>query len=550
MLPRGSDYEGIRGFWRSDLLAGATVGVVALPLALAFSIAAGLSPEAGIVTAVVAGIAAAIFGGSSVQVSGPTGAMAVVLAPVVAHSGVGAVAFVTLAAGLVLVAAGAARLGRFVGFLPWPVIEGFTVGIGLIIFLQQVPAMLGVAPGEAENVALRAAKSLLDIGSAQWQAVATALLVVLVMTVAPRIHRSLPASLIAVLVATIATLSFGWDVALIGALPSSFPAQGIPGIALGDAPQLLTAVLAIAALAGIESLLSARVADGLSDATPHDSDRELFGQGVANVAVSFFGGMPATGAIARTAVNVRAGARTRVSAVVHGLVILLAVAVFSPLIAKIPLAALAGVLMVTAVHMVEFGTATRMLRSTRGDALVFGVTAAATVALDLIAAIEIGVVLAGLIALRAVVDTSDFRRDDLSGESIDTQTEHELLGEHVVAYRLDGALFFGATRRFLLELAEVSDVDVVILRCGTLRVLDASGAQAIGELVTQLQDRGISVLLACLRPEHRRLIDSVGALSALEHEDRIVPTIDEAINWAKNFHRARERDGLVPALGH
>lgn len=549
MLPSSSDYEGLTGFWRADLLAGATVGIVALPLALAFSIAAGLSPEAGIVTAVVAGIVAAIFGGSSVQVSGPTGAMAVVLAPVVAHSGVGAVAFVTLAAGLLLVAAGAGRLGRFVGFLPWPVIEGFTVGIGLIIFLQQVPAMLGVPPGEAENVALRAAQSLMEIGSAQWEAIVTASFVALVMMLAPRVHKSLPASLTAVLAATVAAQAFGWNIASVGALPSSLPAPGIPAVALGDMPQLLTAVLAIAALAGVESLLSARVADGLSDGTPHDPDRELFGQGVANVAVSFFGGMPATGAIARTAVNVRAGARTRVSAAVHGVLILVAVAVFSPLIAKIPLAALAGVLMVTAFHMIEFGTATRMLRSTRGDALVFGVTAAATVALDLIAAIEIGVVLAGLIALRSVVDTSDFRRDDLSGESIDTQTEHELLGEHVVAYRLDGALFFGATRRFLLELAEVSDVDVVILRCGTLRVLDASGAQAIGEMVTQLQDRGISVLLACLRPEHRRLIESVGALNALEHEDRIVPTIDEAINWAKNFHRARERDALVPALG-
>lgn len=531
-------------------MAGATVGVVALPLALAFSIAAGLSPEAGIVTAVVAGIVAAIFGGSSVQVSGPTGAMAVVLAPVVAHSGVGAVAFVTLAAGLVLVAAGAGRLGRFVGFLPWPVIEGFTVGIGLIIFLQQVPAMLGVPPGEAENVALRAVQSLLEIGSVQWEAVATAAFVALVMILAPRVHKSMPASLAAVFAATVAAQAFGWDIASVGALPGSLPAPGIPGVALGEVPQLLTAVLAIAALAGVESLLSARVADGLSDSTPHDPDRELFGQGVANVAVSFFGGMPATGAIARTAVNVRAGARTRVSAAVHGVIILVAVAVFAPLISKIPLAALAGVLMVTAFHMVEFGTATRMLRSTRGDALVFGVTAAATVALDLIAAIEIGVVLAGLIALRSVVDTSAFRLDDLSGESIDTQTEHELLGEHVVAYRLDGALFFGATRRFLLELAEVSDVDVVILRCGTLRVLDASGAQAIGEMVTQLQDRGISVLLACLRPEHRRLIESVGALSALEHEDRIVPTIDDAIKWAKDFHRVREHDILIPALGH
>lgn len=529
LLPSRRDYAQLPRTWRGDVLAGLTVGVVALPLALAFGVASGLGAAAGIVTAIVAGVLAAVFGGSHVQVSGPTGAMTVVLAPVVAQIGIQGALVVTVIAGLLLIAAGIARFGRYVRLLPWPLIEGFTLGIAAIIFLQQVPAALGAAPSSHQNTAVRAFDAVAGAAQANWQAFAVTAIVVLVMLAVHRIHHAAPASLIAVAAATAAASLAGWDTASIGAIPSSLPAPALPSIDFAQLPGLFGATLSIAALAAIESLLSARVADGMADNQHHDPDRELVGQGVANVGSGLFGGMPATGAIARTAVNLRAGARTRAAAVIHALILLVVVLALSPLVARIPLAALAGVLMVTAVHMVELGTIGRVLRSTRGDAIVLVATAVATVVFDLVVAVEVGLVLAGLMALHAVANESSFEREDLTAIDIDVEEEHRLLDEHVVAYRLDGALFFGAAQRFLLELTEVSDVRYVILRLGRLRVLDATGARAIGDLVERLERRGITVLLTSVRAEHRKLIDEVAPIDALERAHRVVPTIDDAL---------------------
>ena len=548
LLPSRRDYRDLPRSWHGDLLAGLTVAIVALPLALAFGVTSGLGAEAGIVTAIVAGIVAGLCGGSHLQVSGPTGAMTVVLVPVVASVGPSGVLVVALAAGLLLVLAGALGLGRYAGILPWPVVEGFTLGIALLIFLQQVPSALGVAKPDGENTALVAAAALGDWGGDGWTTLALVALVAALMVLLPRLHRALPASLIAVAAATLVAELAGLDVPRIGAIPSSLPAPSLPSVAPGELPGLLSAIVAVAALAAIESLLSAKVADGMSDAEPHDPDRELVGQGLANVAVSFVGGMPATGAIARTAVNVRSGARTRLATVVHGVVLAVIVLAFAPLIARIPLGALAGVLMVTAVRMVEFGTVGRIVRSTRGDALLLLTTAVATVVFDLVVAVGVGVALAAVLALRAVADSSSFSREPLApaaGEAtIDPVLEHALLQEHIVAYQLDGALFFGAAQRFLLELTEVADVQVVILRLGRLRVLDSTGAQALGDLITHLQQRGTTVLLASLRPEHRRLLARTGALDALVHERHVLPTIDEALAHARR-HVERERERVA-----
>jgi len=546
LLPRPADYKGLRSGWKADLVAGLTVGVVALPLALAFGVTSGLGPAAGLATAIVAGIVAAVFGGSNVQVSGPTGAMTVVLVPVVARFGVSGVLVVALAAGLLLILASLLKLGRYVSFLPWPVVEGFTVGIAVIIFLQQVPAALGVAKPAAENTAEAAAKAVAEWAGHGWTAAAVAALVVVIMVVLPKIHRALPASLIAVGVATAIAELAHLPVARIGAIPSSIGLPRLPDVHFGDLGNLLSPVVAVAALAAIESLLSAKVADGMADGEEHDPDRELFGQGVANIAAALFGGMPATGAIARTAVNVRSGARTRMAAVVHGFVLLGVVILFGEVVGVVPLSALAGVLMVTAVRMVEFGTVGRLLRSTRGDAAVFVVTAAATVAFDLVVAVEIGIVMASILALRSVARSTVIEQQPLDSIAIDPATEHRLLDEHIVAYRLDGALFFGAAQRFLLELADVADVKVVILRLGRLQVLDATGAQALGDIVTHLQHRHITVLLASVKPEHLRLITSVGVLDELAHENHVLPTIADALDHARE-HVAERHHG-APVL--
>ena len=545
LLPRRGDYAGLSHSWRGDVVAGATVGVVALPLALAFGITSGIGAEAGLITAIVAGLVAGLFGGSNVQVSGPTGAMTVVLVPVVAHYGADAVLLVGVMAGLLVMAAAFLRLGRYLAFVPWPVVEGFTIGIAVIIFLQQVPAALGVVKPHGESTSLIAVKALGDAAHhGRLPALAIVFLVAGIMTLLPRVRRSLPTSLVAVIVATALTEALHLDVARIGTLPHSLPLPALPSVSATRVSELFSAALAVALLATLESLLSAKVADGMADTARHDPDRELFGQGLANIVSSLFGGMPATGAIARTAVNVRSGARTRVAAMTHSLVLVLVVFFAADLVSKIPLAALAGVLMVTAVRMVEVHNVRAVLRATRSDAAVLCLTALATVVFDLIMAVEIGIAAAAVLALRHVARTAQVT--PISSDVLDPNRAGSLLDEGILTYRLDGALFFGAAQRFLTELTAVSDARVVVLRLPALQVLDATGAQALGEIVAELEDRGITVLLKGPRPEHLRVLAATGVLARLAHQNHLFGDLDAALAHARlHVARAREADEIT-----
>ncbi|QRY52526.1 SulP family inorganic anion transporter [Mycolicibacterium septicum] len=530
LLPHRDDYTELPRSWRRDILAGVTVGVVALPLALAFGISSGVGAAAGLVTAVVAGLVAAVFGGSHVQVSGPTGAMAVVLAPIVAQHGLGSIALVTVVAGLLVLAAGATGLGRAVTFIPWPVIEGFTLGIAAIIFLQQVPAAFAQQAPAGERT-LPAAITV--IVQADWTAAAKTLgvvaVVALLMITLPRLHRAIPESLTAVIVVTVLVSMLHIPVAAIGALPSHLPAPVLPHADLGAMRTLLGAALAIAALAAIESLLSARVAATMSPTGPYDPDRELVGQGLASVASGVFGGMPATGAIARTAVNVRSGARTRVAAIVHSLVLLGVVYLATGPVSTIPLAALAGVLMVTSFRMISAGTIRKIIRSTRSDALTFALTAAVTVCFDLIEAVEIGVVVAAFFALRSVARRSSVVREELPGPWHPGDDRIALL-------RLDGAMFFGAAERISSAIvdAEHPRTSVVIIRMSQLGMLDATGAHTLAEIATELESRGITVIIKGVRPEHAELLANVGVFESLRHENHLLDSLDEAIEHARS----------------
>lgn len=530
LLPRRSDYAGLPRSWRRDVLAGVTVGVVALPLALAFGISSGAGAAAGLITAVVAGLVAAVFGGSHVQVSGPTGAMAVVLAPVVAQYGMGSLAMVTVLAGVIVLLAGVTGLGRAVTFIPWPVIEGFTLGIAAIIFLQQVPAALGqsASPGSSPPVAAFRAVVGVDWSSAG-PALLVTVLVAAVMVVLPRIHRAMPESLVAVIAATVLVVALGLPVARIGELPSALPAPVLPHADIGALRTLLGAALAIAALAAIESLLSARVAATMSPTGPYDPNRELVGQGLASVASGVFGGMPATGAIARTAVNVRSGARTRVSAIVHSLVLLAVVYLASGPVAAIPLTALAAVLMVTSMRMVSVRTVGRILASTRSDAVTFVLTAVITVAFDLIEAVQIGVVVAAVFALRSVARRSSVTREELPGPPRPGD-------EKIAVLRLDGAMFFGAAERMSNTItdAEHPDVKVVIIRMSQLGMLDATGAHTLAQIAGELESRGVTVIIKGVRPEHRALLANVGVIDSLRHENHLIDSLDEAVEHARS----------------
>lgn len=532
LLPHLSDYADLPRSWRRDILAGITVGVVALPLALAFGISSGVGAAAGLITAVIAGVVAAIFGGSHVQVSGPTGAMAVVLAPIVAQHGVGSVAVVTVLAGLIVLGAGITGLGRAVTFIPWPVIEGFTLGIAAIIFLQQVPAAFGVsAPsGQRTLPAAWAVISEADWSSA-WRSVAIVGFVAAVMVGLPRVHRAIPESLTAVVVSTAIVVAFHVPVAAIGSLPAQLPAPLIPHADAGAVRTLFGAAVAIAALAAIESLLSARVAATMSPTGPYDPDRELVGQGLASIASGVFGGMPATGAIARTAVNVRSGARTRVSAIVHSLLLLGVVYLATAPVAAIPLSALAGVLMVTSFRMISVSTIAKIVWSTRSDALAFALTAVVTVCFDLIEAVEIGILVAAFFALRTVARRSSVVRDDLPGPP-------QPGDERIALLRLDGAMFFGAAERLSHAITNYPDVSVVVIRMSALGMLDATGAHTLAGIAEELEARGVTVIIKGVRPEHMTLLANMGIVDALRHENHLIESLDEAIAHARS-HVAR-----------
>ncbi|QCO99459.1 SulP family inorganic anion transporter [Arthrobacter sp. 24S4-2] len=532
-LPSRGDYDGLSSSWKTDLLAGITVGIVALPLALAFGVSSGVGAEAGLITAVVAGLVAAVMGGSNVQVSGPTGAMVVVLAPVVATHGTGSIALVSLMAGLMVCALGISGLGRAVAFIPWPVVEGFTLGIATIIFLQQVPSALGTEGIPGHNILLAAIESAsLATVPTVAQTLAVVAGVAAIMLIAPRLHKSLPASLIAVLLVTIAAELLQLDIPRIGAMPHSLPAPRVPTFDPAALGGLVMPAVAIAMLAAIESLLSARVGAGLVGpdgrlSGPYTPDRELTGQGLASVAAGLFGGMPATGAIARTAVNVRSGAKTRLSAIVHAVVLLAIIYLAAGLVSRIPLAVLGGVLMVTATRMVSQRTVTAILRSTRSDAAVFLLTALITVAFDLIIAIEIGLAAAALLTLRKFASMSGVRRQDIAGAPVEGD-------EHIAVFTLGGAMFFGAAERILQEISEVKDIQVAIIRLSQVRMLDATGAHALVEVISALELRGITVLVKGVQPEHMALVTNVGVIRSLRHHKHLFTTLPAAVEHARS----------------
>ncbi|WP_240553893.1 SulP family inorganic anion transporter [Streptomyces niveiscabiei] len=382
LLPSRTDLEQIRRDPRRDLLAGLTVAVVALPLALGFGVSSGLGAEAGLATAVVAGTLAAVFGGSNLQVSGPTGAMTVVLVPIVGAYGPGGVLTVGLMAGVMLVVLAGLRAGRYMRYIPAPVVEGFTLGIACVIGLQQIPNALGVPKPDGDRVLVVAWRAAEEFAKApNWTALGLAAAVAALMLAGARWRPTVPFSLLAVAAATAVAQLAHLDAAKpIGDLPAGLPAPSLAFLDPGALGTLLAPAVAVAALAALESLLSASVADGMTVGQQHDPDRELFGQGLANIAAPLFGGVPATGAIARTAVNVRTGAASRLAALTHAAVLALIVFAAAPLVSKIPLAALAGVLLATAIRMVEVGSLKAMARATRSDAAILVLTAAATLA--------------------------------------------------------------------------------------------------------------------------------------------------------------------------
>ena len=536
LLPQRSDFRAMRRNPKRDILAGVTVAVVALPLALAFGVASGLGAAAGLVTAIVAGLLAAVFGGSNLQVSGPTGAMTVVLLPIVATVGPQGVLVVGLMAGVILVVLAYAGVGRYMRYIPLPVVEGFTLGIAVIIGLQQVPVALGV-DAHGERVVLTALWALREwLHAPQWAPVLIAAIVAGTMLIALRLRPGLPVSLAVVIVVSVAVSLAGVDVDTIGAIPAGLPAPTMPVIPWDHISALMVPAIAVAALAALESLLCATVADAMTVGERHDPNRELFGQGIANLAVPFFGGVPATAAIARTAVNVRTGARSRLGAITQSLALMVVILAAARWVSYIPLAALAGVLIATVIQMIEVSSLRSVMRATRGDAVVLVATALATVVFDLVIAVVVGLAIAGLYALRQVAKSAQVEEIPLDSADFSVE-EQALLDENVVAYRLDGPLFFGAAHTFLLEVAETSDVKVVILRLSRVRTLDATGAAVLGDTIKTLESRGITVLLSGIRETHDSVFEALGVYENLSDPTHVFENTPAAIEHAREHVR-------------
>ena len=408
-LPSKDDYLGFKSNWRKDLIAGITVGIVALPLALAFGITTGTGATSGLITAVIAGFLAAIFGGSNYQVSGPTGAMTVVLVPIVAKYGSSALVPLGVGAGILVLVAGLLKTGALINRVPWPVMEGFTLGIALVIALQQIPGALAVSSksgGSTLGTAFKTISSAVDSG-VNWKALSIVVLTLLIKFSYPKIAEKfgfkvhIPASFTAIFIVTFVAFVFKLDIPKVGDLPKNV-------FKISDFQSnisflsLIIPMIEIALLAAIESLLSARLADGMAHHNvtfkPYQPNRELFGQGIASSVSSLFGGLPATGAIARTGVNVRSGASTRASAAIHSLFLLAAIFLLNPIISQIPAATLAGILIGTSYRIARPSAIREALATTKLEAATLLITAAIVLVIDLIWGIAIGTALYFLIA--------------------------------------------------------------------------------------------------------------------------------------------------------
>jgi SulP family sulfate permease len=531
-----------RAAWLGDLAGGITSGVVALPLALAFAIASGVEPKAGLYTAIVAGIVASLVGGSPLQITGPTGAMAVVLVGVVAQYGLEQVWVAGLMAGVILIALGVCRLGRSISLLPLPVIAGFTAGIGVIIFVGQLGNAFGIkVPLHATGVMAQMVWHANHFGQVNVATVMLTVFVIGIKVAAGRFKSIIPGSLIALVAATALASWLKLDVARIGSIPAGLPWPVVPRVLWSSLPALIHPALALAALGAIESLLSATVADRLSGGKKHDPDRELIGQGVANLVVPFFGGIPCTGAIARTAVNIRAGARTRWSGVVHGLFIALVLVVLGPVAAQVPLAALAGVLMVVSVRMIEWEQIKLIKRSTKSDFAVLVLTCCVTIFFDLVTAVEVGLAAAALFFIRRMADVHVISHSQVP---VASGLPAELTND-IGVIDVDRPLFFGDAHR-LEEIVLADQHRAIVLRLSVACTMDVTAAMVLLDMHRELDQRGVRLALSDVAPEVYALLERLGILAALGPENVFLQA-EEAVAAIANDWLAKQRAHPMPA---
>lgn len=537
-----------------DLGAGVIVGVIAVPLAIAFGIASGVEPGQGLVTAVVAGFLISLLSGSRVQIGGPTGAFIVLVYDTVHRFGYDGLAVATLLAGALLVAMGLARLGSVIRYIPYPVVVGFTSGIAVIILVGQVGDFLGLdagaVPAELPGRIAAYARALPTVDP--WT-VAIAVATVAVVAVWPRVTYRLPGSLVALLATTLAVHLFDLPVATIGdrfgEVAAALPRPALPRVEWATVPQLVPSAVAIALLAGIESLLSAVVADGMTGRR-HRSNMELVAQGVANLAAPLFGGIPATGAIARTAANVKNGGRTPVAGMVHAVTVLAVVLFLGEWAALVPMATLSGILVVVAYHMSEWHLFVGFVKAPKSDLLVALLTFGLTVFADLVVAIEVGVVLSALLFMRRMARLTEVSGlagldDDAEEEPAPDRLRRRDVPPGIEVYEVDGPFFFGAAEQFKNALGRVDErLGVLVLRLRRVPFIDATGIRALEEVAARCRRERILLILSGLQPRVEAALAKAGLLDALGAEN-VAPDVAGALARGREHLAAagRERAG-------
>jgi sulfate permease, SulP family len=538
----------------SDVIAGLTVGLVALPLAMAFGIASGVTPQAGLYTAIVGGLIVAFFGGSRTQIAGPTGAFVVIVAGVVSRHGVSGLLIVTMMAGVILVFLGLTGLGSAVKFIPRPVIIGFTNGIAVLIASTQIKDFLGITmPENPSEFFARMAAIARHVSTVKSETIAIGVLTVVVVVLLPRISKRVPGAIVALAAGTLAVVVFKLPVETIGSRFGGIPA-GLPPIDLpafrGDLIlPLLPSAMTVAILGAVESLLSAVVADSLTG-DRHNSNAELVAQGMANFVVPMVGGIPVTGAIARTATNVRAGAKSPVAGVVHSLTLLTIVLVFAPLARFAPLAALAGVLLVVAYNIGEWREIPKILRLDKTDKSVWLATFALTVFADLTVAVGVGMALAALLYIHRISQTTTVSL--VTPQDLRDGRAHVLQDKTIPPYvtilRIHGPFLFGTTDKLFQETSDMTPyAPIVILRLRNMTAIDATGLHALETLSDRMKSSGRTMLLCGARFQPSRLLQRS---DFVEHvgERNILANVEEALLRADEIHESF--DGVGSSVAH
>lgn len=528
------------GHFKKDLLSGTIVGVVALPLAMSFAIASGVKPEYGIYTAFIAGVIISLFGGSKFQIGGPTGAFVPILLGIVLTHGYENLLVAGLMAGVLLCVMGLLKLGTLIKYIPLPVTIGFTAGIAIIIFVGQIANFLGLKDVKRHEAFIENVKELwLHLETVNIYSIVTAAICFIVILLTPKVLPKVPGALVGIIISTIiAAIFFNGQVATIassfGGIPNTLPKFAIPTITFERMQQLIGPAFVIAMLGGIESLLSAVVADGMTNSR-HNSNRELIGQGIANIVTPLFGGIPATGAIARTATNIKSGATSPMSGVIHGVFVLLTLLVLAPLASHIPLASMAPVLMVVAWNMSERHHFMHILKMKTGDSIILVITFLLTVFTSLTLAVEVGLVLAVILFARSMSAMLV-----VSKVLPDRDTQNGKLGSHIVnqkhdcpqvsIYTIEGPLFFGAAQMFEQQILNSIHYKprVLILRMGNVPFIDTTGESYLRNIVQHFTSTGGKIFVTGVKPSLKTILERNGLFNEIGH-DHFYEHTDQAI---------------------